>query len=206
MKNNIFVRIATSLHFFAVVALFFYSFTQVDLGLTIMRWQFWQGVQQAFQSIGYFNRPLSTVLYGFIVLLLFVSYLSFLWLAMKKKLQIQYIWKIIGITTLILLFSYNAFSYDLFNYIFDAKIITYYQQNPYEHKALDYQGDPMLAFMHWTHRVYPYGPTWLILTVPLSFFGGLFFFFFLSLLFFFSSPPPPHTKKIIKKIIRECVI
>lgn len=175
MKNNIFVRIVTAIHVFAVVALFFYSFTQVDLGLTIMRWEFWQGIQQSFQSIGYFNRPLSTAFYGLIVLLLFVSYFSFLWLVLKKEIQVKYIWKVIGITTFILLFSYNAFSYDLFNYIFDARIVTYYQQNPYEHKALDYQGDPMLAFMHWTHRVYPYGPTWLILTVPLSFIGMQFF-------------------------------
>jgi hypothetical protein len=52
--------------------------------------------------------------------------------------------------------------------MFDAKIITHYHQNPYEHKALDYPGDPMLSFMRWTHRVYPYGPLWLGLTVPLS--------------------------------------
>ncbi len=175
MKPSLFVRSVTYLHIFAVATLFFYSFTQVDLGLTIMRWQFWQKIQQSFQSIGYFNRPLSTALYGSIISLLFVSYISFLWLAMKKKIQRQYIWKVIGITTLILFFSYNAFSYDLFNYIFDAKIVTYYQQNPYEHKALDYQNDPMLSFMHWTHRVYPYGPTWLLLSVPLSFLGIQFF-------------------------------
>ncbi|MEM4230351.1 MAG: hypothetical protein QXF25_00530 [Candidatus Pacearchaeota archaeon] len=76
------------------------------------------------------------------------------------------------ITAIILSFSYNAFSYDLFNYIFDAKIITYYQQNPYFHKALDFPNDPMLTFMRWTHRIYPYGPLWLILTVPLSFIGS----------------------------------
>lgn len=72
-------------------------------------------------------------------------------------------------------FSYNAFSYDLFNYIFDAKIVTFYHQNPYFQKALDYPVDPMLSFMHWTHRVYPYGPVWLALTVPLSFIGFQFF-------------------------------
>jgi hypothetical protein len=39
------------------------------------------------------------------------------------------------------------------------------------YKALDFPGDKMLGFMHWTHRNYPYGPTWLFLTVPLSFIG-----------------------------------
>lgn len=71
--------------------------------------------------------------------------------------------------------SYNAFSYDLFNYIFDAKIITFYNEDPYVHKALDYPQDKMLAFMHWTHRVYPYGPLWLALTVPFSFLGAYLF-------------------------------
>jgi len=69
----------------------------------------------------------------------------------------------------ILFLSYNAFSYDLFNYIFDAKIITEYGDNPYERKALDYPEDPSLGFMRWTHRVYPYGPVWLLMSVPLSY-------------------------------------
>ncbi|MCL5969956.1 MAG: hypothetical protein M1450_00430 [Patescibacteria group bacterium] len=55
--------------------------------------------------------------------------------------------------------------------MFDAKIITTYNKNPYEFKALDFPQDPMLGFMHWTHRTYPYGPTWLFLTVPLSYLG-----------------------------------
>ena len=70
-----------------------------------------------------------------------------------------------------MVFAYNAFSYDLFNYIFDAKILTFYHQLPYFHSALDFPKDPMLNFMRWTHRIYPYGPSWLILTVPLSFIG-----------------------------------
>jgi hypothetical protein len=75
----------------------------------------------------------------------------------------------------IVVLSYNAFSYDLFNYIFDAKIVTFYNQNHYIHKALDFPGDPMLSFMRWTHRVYPYGPLWLALTVPVSFVGSQIF-------------------------------
>src|SRR5205814_411517 len=75
----------------------------------------------------------------------------------------------------ILFFAYNAFSYDLFNYIFDAKIFVHYHQNPYFHKALDFPGDPMLSFMHWTHRTYPYGPAWLIIIAPVYYLGfGIF--------------------------------
>lgn len=46
-----------------------------------------------------------------------------------------------------------------------------YQQNPYEHKALDYPHDEWIRFMQWTHRNYPYGPSWLLLTVIPSFLG-----------------------------------
>jgi hypothetical protein len=100
-----------------------------------------------------------------------IFYFAFLYSALKKKINLAQISKLIIFTTVLLAFSYNAFSYDLFNYIFDAKIVTYYHQIPYFHAALDFPNDPMLSFMRWTHRLYPYGPSWLALTVPLSFIG-----------------------------------
>ena len=157
-----------------IIGLFFYSFTQVDLSLTLSQWSIWQVVQKFSQHIGYFQRPLSSFFFSAIVLTLFIFYLVILYEVHKKKISKKTMWFLIIATTVILTFSYNAFSYDLFNYMFDAKIVTYYNQNPYVHKALDYASDPMLSFMHWTHRVFPYGPVWLALTVPLSI--GLKFF------------------------------
>ena len=158
-------------YFILVFGLFFYSFTQVDLNLTLSQWPIWQVIQKYFQHIGYFQRPLSTILYIFIILLFYYFYFIFLILAHKNKISKKQVWFIIIATTAILTFSYNAFSYDLFNYIFDAKIVTFYHQNPYEHKALDYFNDSWTNFMRSTHRVYPYGPVWIGLTVPLSFLG-----------------------------------
>lgn len=160
-----------------IVSLFFYSFTQVDLSLTLSRVSLYQTIEKAFQHIGYFNRPLSTLLFALILTAMFAFYFYFLRLAVKKKISIKQIWILIIVTAGILAFSYNAFSYDFFNYIFDAKIITYYHQNPYAHRALDYANDPMLSFMQWTHRLYPYGPVWLALTAPLSFIGSNIFLF-----------------------------
>ena len=153
------------------VALFLYSFTQVDLSLTLSEASWWQIVQKFFQQIGYFNRPLSTLLYLILIFLFFIFYSLFIKLAQKNQINTEKLWVLILMVTGILTFSYNAFSYDLFNYIFDAKIITFYNQTPYAHKALDYVGDPMLTFMRWTHRIYPYGPIWLFLTAPLSYLG-----------------------------------
>lgn len=156
-------------YFVVVFFLLLYSFTQIDLSLTLSRASWIQSLEKWFQQIGYFQRPLSTYIFITIVLLmsLFYCYL----LKISEKLKEKEVWVLIFATSIILLLSYNAFSYDLFNYIFDAKIIVHYHQNPFLHKALDFPGDPMLSFMHWTHRNFPYGPLWLVLTVPLVFLG-----------------------------------
>ncbi len=151
--------------------LFLYSFTQVDLSLTLSQASIFQTVQKVFQYVGWFNRPLSVFLYILLFVVLFALYFWTMFLIQKKRLSKRLVWSGVLIVTGITFISYNAFSYDLFNYIFDAKIVTHYNQNPYLQKALDYLGDPMLSFMRWTHRVYPYGPFWLALTVPISFVG-----------------------------------
>lgn len=168
-------KITIFLWIFACISLFLYSFVQVDLGLTLNRASFVQTIQKSFQYIGYFNRPLSTYLFTSVIVFLCATYCFTLYGVYRKWLSGKIIWTIVVCVSIILLFSYNAFSYDLFNYIFDAKIITQYGQSPYEHKALDYPSDPMLGFMHWTHRTYPYGPLWLVLSTPLSFLGGGYF-------------------------------
>lgn len=155
----------------SVIGLFFYSFTQIDLGLTLSQVSVWQTAEKFFKNIGYFQRPFSSSLFIAIIFFLFIFYLLILRGINLKQVSKKTIWSLVIAITVILTFSYNAFSYDLFNYIFDAKIVTFYHQSPYLYRALDFPGDPMLSFMHWTHRLYPYGPTWLGLTVPISFVG-----------------------------------
>lgn len=172
-----------------LLGLLIYSFTQVDLNLTLSRMSTWQLFQKSLQQIGFFNRPLSTTIFIVLLLLLFFFYFSFLYMAIKRKINIKQVWFLIIGAIVILAFSYNAFSYDLFNYLFDAKILTFYGQNPFLHKPLDFAGDPWLNFMRWTHRIYPYGPSWLVLTVPLSYLGMNYFlltFFLFKLLMVFS--------------------
>lgn len=155
----------------AGIGLFLYSYTQIDLGLVITRIPSLYTIEKQFQYIGYFNRPLSAFLFIFLAIIFIALYSLLLLFVRQKKIRGYTVWSIIGIVTVILTFSYNAFSYDLFNYIFDARIVTHYHQNPYLHKALDFPSDPMLGFMHWTDRTYPYGPLWLAVTVPISFIG-----------------------------------
>ena len=155
MNKDLRFKLPFGLYFLVIFALFLYSFTQIDLSLTFSRIDFLRNLVKSFQYIGYFNRPISTYIYVGLLALLFGFYIYFLKLAQNKRIKRDLVWKLIIATIVILLFSYNAFSYDLFNYIFDAKIFTHYHMNPYLHKALDFPGDPMLSFMRWTHRAYP---------------------------------------------------
>ncbi|OGH03145.1 MAG: hypothetical protein A2798_01815 [Candidatus Levybacteria bacterium RIFCSPHIGHO2_01_FULL_37_17] len=163
-------KLIASLYFITLVSLFFYSFTQVDLSLTLTQASIFKDIISTLQYLGFFQRELSAIIFALISFLLFLFY--FLFLNQSKKISGKMLFSLICGIFFILVLSYNAFSYDLFNYIFDAKILTFYHQNPYLFKPLDFIGDPMLTFMRWTHRVYPYGPSWLALTVPLSFIGS----------------------------------
>lgn len=168
-------KIIASAYIVVIIGLFLYSYTQVDLNLTLSRISVWQIIQKHFQYIGWFQRPLSTALYMALVLLLFVFYLVFLWFIEKGRVSVKQFWWLLGIVSVILLFSYNAFSYDLFNYMFYGRIVTYYHENPYIRRALDFSNDPWINFMRWTHNTYPYGPVWLLVSVPISFVGMQFF-------------------------------
>ncbi|MEK7165401.1 MAG: hypothetical protein AAB874_01160 [Patescibacteria group bacterium] len=152
------------------LGLIFYSYTQVDLNLTLSGNLIYQSVQAFLTQIGYFNRPLSSSVYLILVGLLFCVYIYCLGQLIKGKLEKKTIKWLIGIS-LILVFAYPAFSYDLFNYMFDARIVTRYGLDPHFFKALDFPLDPWVRFMRWTHRYYPYGPGWLLLTLVPSYLG-----------------------------------
>lgn len=153
--------------FLAFLAFGVYSYSQIDLNLTLFKASWFLNFQQTMINLGYFNRPLSTLIYSIILCLLFIIYL----LILKNGLSKRRVFLLIGGIVVISLLSYPAFSHDIFNYLFDAKIVTSYHANPYLYKALDFPGDPWLRFMHWTHRTYPYGPVWLLLTAPLAVLG-----------------------------------
>lgn len=155
----------------ALLILFFYCLTQIDLNLTLTRNSFSQSLQKYFQNIGYFQRPVSAVFYLIINLVLFFFYFLIVYLVLKKRITEKQVWKLIILTVIILIFSYPAFSYDIFNYMFYGRIITKYGLSPYTLRALDFPLDPWTRFMHWTQNTYPYGPFWLAISTPFSLLG-----------------------------------
>lgn len=144
-----------------------FSYTQVDLNLTLSRVSFWQEIQKAFQYIGFYQRPLATLMYVSTLCFLFVLYLFLLSTIQKHMINLAQLWKLIFIVVLILVFSYPAaFSYDFFNYLFTAKTVLVYHQNPYVVTPLQFAGiDAWTNFMRWTHLTSAYTPFWIVMSL-----------------------------------------
>ncbi len=166
----------TSIYFLVLGSLLIYSYALVDPNITFINHPLWTSFRNVMVQLGYYNRPASTAI--FVVISALLTYLH---IRLVKDYDENPV-KLAVITAGILLFSYPFLSRDLFNYMFDARILTVHNANPYLHAALDFPSDQWLRFMHWTHRPYPYGPTFLPLTLIPSFLAGG--KFILSFLFF----------------------
>ncbi|MEK7458055.1 MAG: hypothetical protein AAB612_01005 [Patescibacteria group bacterium] len=137
-----------------------YSYTQVDPNLVISSFPPYWNLQQQLWQIGYHQRNLSSVLFGVLVMFMSVSVvgvLRFFTEQEKKRFFISVI--------LVLIFSYNALSHDIFNYLFNARMVVMYQTNPHTHIALEFPNDDWTRFMHNTHTPAPYGYGWTVLSL-----------------------------------------
>ena len=170
--------ILTVTYLIVLTGLSVYSYALIDPNITLVNASWWRAFQDTFLQIGYYQRELSWYLYLIIVILLFLFH--FIFITRSKKITSPFTLAVL--VSLIILVSYPFLSHDFFNYIFDAKIFTYYHQNPYLKTPLDFPQDDWLRFMHWVHRSYPYGPTFLPITFIPSFFA--FGKFILNFLFF----------------------
>ena len=168
-----------------------YSYTQVDLNLTLSSNPVYQSIQSQLTNIGYFNRPLSTIVFSIFVLLSTLLY--FFVLRFRRNFSIKQLWTLILGLSLILSLSYPAFAHVIFNYMFDARTVVKYGQNPYFTTPLDFPQDEWTRFMRWTHVGSVYPPGWLITTIPFYLLGfgkftlTLLSFKFLGLISFLAS-------------------
>lgn len=153
----------------AIYSYFSYGLTAPNLLLSnnssFVKWQFtmWQR---------FFNdRQLTAGVYFFLVIAIFIVYL----LMIKKTWQEQFDFTqqknlkktiiIFLLTISPLIISVNALSYDVFNYIFNARMVLTYQANPHIKTALDFADDPWTKFMHNIHTPAPYGYGWTALSI-----------------------------------------
>lgn len=130
-----------------------------------IKWQFWMW-EQIFNQ-----RDLAVKLYVNLIIALFFIYLIILKkyskqifdFAHAKQIKKTLIIFLLIISPLVL--SFNALSYDVFNYIFNAKMVLVYQANPHQKTALDFSNDLWTRFMHNTHTPAPYGYGWTIFSL-----------------------------------------
>lgn len=174
-----------------LLSLSIYSYALIDPNLTLVNHPLFEQFRNTMVQLGYHNRGISIIVYLTLITFLFV--LNYFFTNKYKRINVI---KLSLLTGGLLLLSYPFLSHDFFNYLFDAKIVTIYHQNPWTHRALDFPNDSWLRFMHWTHRTYPYGPTWLIISLFPSiisfgklilnfiFFKALFVSFYLAIVYF----------------------
>lgn len=134
---------------------FSWGFVDANLPFATLPWLY---------RLVYHERGLATLIYSFIILALFGFYLTILRLVKKQKLTARQLWLWLAVTVIILLFSYPAFSNDVFNYIATAKVTFFYQENPYLVMPIEIPNEPMLKYLHAANKVALYGPAWIILT------------------------------------------
>jgi hypothetical protein len=152
--------------FLLLITIFSYIF--IDSNLIYLR--------SYYSGLAFSNRLLTAILYVSSVVVFFVFYILFIYLGVKKKINSKEIFMLLGMTVIILFFSYPAMlSYDIFNYIATSKALFFYHENPYIIMPVEFVGDPLLLFMHAANKVALYGPSWILLSgIPFLFGFGNF--------------------------------
>ncbi len=158
-------KILLSLNLLIYGFLTIFSYAYVDLNLTLSQNPLVLKFVGTMQQLGYYHRPQATTVYLIFILAVFSFFIVNLRLFHQSKIGLKYLTIATIASTVILILAYPFLSSDLFNYLFDAKIILKYHLSPYAHKPLDFPQDDWLRFMRWVHRYSPYGPLWLMLSL-----------------------------------------
>lgn len=181
-----------------------FSYSYVDLNLTISQNPAILYFVKQMQELGYYQRPIATITFLLFLVISFSIFVLNLLLFKRSKIGVKYLTVSTTINTLILIFAYPFLSSDLFNYLFDAKIILKYHLSPYTHKPLDFPQDEWLRFMRWIHRYSPYGPLWLLMSlIPAGLGLGKFILNFFAFKIFIAAFHLANTYlifKILKKV------
>ena len=130
--------------------------------LVLSSWPPYWEFQTWMWSTFFNNRPLLATSFLGVFVCLWLSY-GLLLLALKRmgsQFKMRQVLCVLLLSSSILFFANNALSYDVFNYIFNAKMVVVYHANPHIQVALDFATDPWTRFMHNTHTPAPYGYGW----------------------------------------------
>ena len=146
----------------AAIVLSFLSYGFIDPHLSFFSHPLYLWVQNVLIFLVYRQSALAAALYVCIIAAFFVAYGIFLLGNGQEKIRSAPRW--IFTLAVILVFSYPAFSYDIYNYIATAKVAFLYRENPYVVMPIEIPNEPMLSFTRASNKVALYGPAWIVLT------------------------------------------
>lgn len=154
--------IITVIYAIVLFAFFLYSYVLIDPNITFFNSPIWSRFLETVLQIGYYQRSLSWTIYLILIGCITIFHLYFI--NQYKKHDPLRIGFMIAV---ILCLSYPFISHDFLKYMFDAKILTQYHQNPYLMRPLDFSYDPWLRFLQWIEQPFRYGPVFLgIIIIP----------------------------------------
>jgi hypothetical protein len=165
IKKRKLIPLISFITFWTIFCLF--SFSQLDLNLTLYNLPIIKDIISNIQTLGFYNRPLSTIIF---IILSCILYTAYCILALKNPPKLPQLKTAILIILLISIPTYPLFSHDIFNYLFNAKMILVYKANPHLITASQFLFDPWTRFMHNVHTPAPYAYGWTAMSlIPVMF-------------------------------------
>lgn len=151
---------------FLAMSWWVWSFTQTDPNLYYSSNSIWVRFQQMMWQV-----PRQTVVWWYVGMIVaaFCWYIWFLktihstpWNTRVLRMTIT----LFALCCWLLAISNNALSHDIYNYMFNAKAVTVYHQDPHIRSALEIAPhDEWVRFMHNVHTTAPYGRMWTYITL-----------------------------------------
>ena len=150
-------------------SVFTYGF--IDLNLHITTSPLFLALQKPLEMLVYQMRPVAAGIFLSFLVLLFIWYMWFL-RSGEKIVSVKKVFLLLSLVAIIFVFSFPAFSYDIFNYITTAKVTFFHNENPYLVMPIEITGEPYLAFTRAANKVALYGPVWILLTAIPHYLGS----------------------------------
>ena len=147
-----------------LVSMGIYSYAFVDKNLILSTSHLYEIIHRPLSYLAYENRSFAAVIYCVLIISFFCLYLWTLRCIENNKISKQQVVRLIVGASLILVCSFPAFSYDLFNYMTTAQVTFRWKENPWIIMPIDIPNESGLAYTRAANKVALYGPTWIGLT------------------------------------------
>ncbi len=168
MLNNIsrYSKIVVAFYLLLLLLFSIFSFGLTTPNLILINSSWFSSFQFFMWERFFNNRELTTAVFASFVLAFFTIYLFLINSFSKSKtISIRQQLLLVLLFCAPLFLSSNMLSNDIFNYIFNSRMIVKYQANPHYKTALEFPFDDWTRFMHNTHTSAPYGYGWTVLSI-----------------------------------------